>query len=83
MSLLEDLAHELEYPCRGVVTDMDAALCRAVEVVYPEKPHQYCLKHALAALELSCGGRPLRSWRDIGDTWCSIIVSTGYQGPPI
>lgn len=59
MSFLEDLVHELEYPCRGVVTDMDAALCRAVEVVYPEKPHQYCLKHALAALEEVIGYKPL------------------------
>jgi len=45
----------LRYPCRGITTDLDAVLTRAVEVSYPEKPHQYCLKHALATLEKLLG----------------------------
>jgi transposase-like protein len=59
MSFLEELVHELKYPCRGIVTDLDAALRHAVEVVYPEKPHQYCLKHAVAALEELIGYKAL------------------------
>ena len=45
----------VRYPCRGITTDLDTVLTRAVEEVYGEKPHQYCLKHALAALEKLLG----------------------------
>jgi transposase-like protein len=48
----------LRYPCRAVVTDLDTALTRAVEETYREKPHQYCLKHAQAALDTLVGYRP-------------------------
>lgn len=40
---------------KGVVTDLDPALTRAVEVVCAEIPHQYCIKHALAAIGLLIG----------------------------
>jgi len=59
ISFLEELSVELRYPCRGVVTDMDAALRRAVEIMYPETPHQYCLKHVLGAVEELIGYTPL------------------------
>jgi transposase-like protein len=45
----------LGYQCCGVTTDLDTVLTRAVEEEYPEKPHQYCLKHALAALDALLG----------------------------
>ena len=54
---------ELGYPCRGITTDLDTVLTRAVEEVYAEKPHQYCLKHALAALELLLGYKSLMARR--------------------
>ena len=50
---------QLPYPCRGIVTDLDTVLTRAVEEEYREKPHQYCLKHALAALENLLGYKGL------------------------
>jgi len=50
---------DLGYPCRGITTDLDTVLTRAVEEEYPEKPHQYCLKHALAALETLLGYKGL------------------------
>jgi transposase-like protein len=53
----------LRYPCRGIVTDLDTVLTRAVEEEYPEKPHQYCLKHALAALETLLGYKTLMAHR--------------------
>ena len=41
----------LGYQCRGIVSDLDESLRRAIEWVYRGKPHQYCIKHALAALD--------------------------------
>lgn len=46
---------DLGYRCRGITTDLDTVLTRAVEEKYPEKPHQYCLKHALAIVEKLLG----------------------------
>jgi len=40
---------------KGLVTDLDPALTRAVEVVRAEMPHQYCIKHALAAISILIG----------------------------
>ena len=40
---------------RGVVTDLDTALTLAVEHVFTGIPHQYCLKHALSAIEDQIG----------------------------
>jgi len=40
---------------KGVVTDLDPALTRAVEVVGAGIPHQYCIKHALAAIGILIG----------------------------
>ena len=40
---------------KGVVSDLDPALTRAVAVVYAEIPHQYCIKHALAAIGILIG----------------------------
>jgi transposase-like protein len=49
---------------RGIVTDLDTALTKAVEAVYAGKPHQYCLKHALWSLERSLGYNPLAArWK--------------------
>lgn len=48
----------LGYPFRGAVTDLDTALTRAVETVYAGKPHQYCLKHAIAAVDKILGYKP-------------------------
>lgn len=39
----------------GVVTDLDPSLTRAVSVVCAEIPHQYCIKHALAAIGVLIG----------------------------
>jgi transposase-like protein len=44
---------------RGIVTDLDTAVTKAVEREYAEKPHQYCLKHALRSLERLLGYNPL------------------------
>ena len=40
---------------KAVVSDLDPALTRAVAVVYAEIPHQYCIKHALAAIGILIG----------------------------
>ncbi|MDP2885335.1 MAG: transposase [Ignavibacteria bacterium] len=40
---------------KGVVTDLDPALTRAVAVVCPQTPHQYCIKHALSAIAILIG----------------------------
>lgn len=53
----------LKLRVRAVVTDMDPALCKAVEIVYAGKPHQYCIKHALGAIEKLIGYREYRSAR--------------------
>jgi transposase-like protein len=58
MSFLQEV-QALHYPCRGITTDMDTVLRRAVQEEYGEKPHQYCLKHALGALETDIGYKPL------------------------
>lgn len=42
---------------KGVVTDLDTVLTRAVALVCAEIPHQYCLKHALVAVEQMMGYR--------------------------
>jgi transposase-like protein len=49
----------LGYRCRAVVTDLDTVLTRAVGLEYRQNPHQYCLKHALGALETLLGYRSL------------------------
>lgn len=43
---------------KGIVTDLDTVLSRTVALVFAEKPHQYCLKHALAAVEELIGYTP-------------------------
>lgn len=40
---------------KGVVTDLDPALTRAVAVMCPQTPHQYCIKHALSAIAILIG----------------------------
>jgi hypothetical protein len=40
---------------KGVVSDLDPALTRALAVVCAETPHQYCIKHALAAIGILIG----------------------------
>jgi len=50
---------------RAMVTDLDTVLTLAVEKVYPQTPHQYCIKHALAAIEEILGYKPIavrRGW---------------------
>ena len=46
---------ELGVRLKGVVTDLDRALTRALEAVCAETPHQYCIKHALAAIAMLIG----------------------------
>lgn len=46
---------ELGVQLKGVVTDIDPALTRALESVCAKTPHQYCIKHALAAIALLIG----------------------------
>jgi transposase-like protein len=46
---------ELGVRLKGIVTDLDPALTRAVAVVCPQIPHQYCIKHALAAIGILIG----------------------------
>ena len=45
----------LGYECRGITSDLDTSLTLAIHRVYPKKPHQYCIKHALAVLERILG----------------------------
>lgn len=52
---------DLGVKCRGVVTDLDTSLSLAVEGIYGGIPHQYCLKHALGAIEKLLGYRGLTS----------------------
>ena len=40
---------------KGLVSDLDPALTRAIEVICPETPHQYCIKHALTAIGILIG----------------------------
>jgi transposase-like protein len=54
VAFLEDV-QTLGYPCRGLTSDLDTSFTLAIERVYPGKPHQYCIKHALAALEKILG----------------------------
>lgn len=64
MKFLEGL-RALRLKLRGIVTDLDTALTLAVRKTYPEIPHQYCIKHALDALEELMGYRPVvqrRRW---------------------
>lgn len=65
MQFLQDIIDELQYPCRALVTDLDTSLSRAVDLMYAGKPHQYCLKHALSALDELMEYRPFavrRHW---------------------
>jgi transposase-like protein len=50
-----DEVKALPVTCRGIVTDMDQALTKAVGVVFPGKPHQYCLKHVLDSIDQRIG----------------------------
>jgi transposase-like protein len=54
VKFLEEV-HALGYPCRGITSDLDTSLTLAIERVYAEKPHQYCVKHALSVLEKILG----------------------------
>lgn len=47
----------LKYPCRGITSDLDSSLTLAVGWAYAKKPHQYCVKHALGAVEKLLGYR--------------------------
>jgi transposase-like protein len=54
MAFLEDVKR-LSGNWWAIVTDLDTPLTMAVKRVFPGKPHQYCLKHALSAIETSIG----------------------------
>ena len=47
----------LGYPCQAITSDLDTSLTLAIEKVFAEKPHQYCIKHALGVLEQLMGYR--------------------------
>jgi transposase-like protein len=53
----------LDYNCRGITSDLDTSFTLAIERVYAEKPHQYCIKHALASLEQILGYRQARAMK--------------------
>lgn len=74
MKFLQEIIDELPYRCRAVVTDLDTSLSRAVEVMYAGKPHQYCLKHALSALEGLIGYRPFAARRH----WNQSTLRTSF-----
>jgi transposase-like protein len=74
MKFLQEIIDELQYHCRAVVTDLDTSLSRAVEVVYAGKPHQYCLKHALSALEELMEYRPFAARRH----WNQSTLRTSF-----
>ena len=62
---LEEITGDLSYPLKGIITDLDSALCTAIERRYPAIPHQICLKHAFTALEKAIGYLPYaqrRGW---------------------
>jgi len=60
VSFLEEVK-ALEYECRGISSDLDTSFTLAIGKVYPGKPHQYCIKHALATLEQILGYRRARA----------------------
>jgi len=72
---LREIVEECQYNCRGVVTDLDQSLRRGVEIVFPGKPHQFCLKHAFLSIEKRIGYKPL----DIRHRWNKQIVRREFQ----
>jgi len=60
VSFLEEV-QALGYNCLGITSDLDTSWTLAIERVYAEKPHQYCIKHALAVLEQILGYRRTRA----------------------
>jgi transposase-like protein len=74
-SFLGEIRDELPYECVGVVTDLDTALTRAVEGVYAGKPHQYCLNHALRAIEKTIGYSDLASHY----RWNRVILRRQFE----
>ena len=72
---LADIVEECKYNCRGVVTDLDQSLRRGVEIVFPGKPHQFCLKHAFSSIEKRIGYKPL----DVHYRWNKQIVRREFQ----
>jgi len=62
VTFLEEV-QALGYPCRGITSDLDTALTLAIGRVYAKKPHQYCIKHALAILEELLGYPPSQRQR--------------------
>lgn len=51
----ETFRDELQYPMRGLTTDQEMLFHLAYRRVYPGKPHQLCLKHALESLDRHLG----------------------------
>lgn len=70
---------------RGIVTDLDTAVTKAVERQYAGKPHQYCLKHALRSLERLLGYNPLAArWRSTqGKLRTEFVRLPGRKGQQI
>jgi len=66
---------------KGLVTDLDPALTRAVEVVCAEIPHQYCIKHALSAIGILIGyvERDGRQWRKTHSEADEPVTQAGDQ----
>lgn len=57
-AFLTEIMTTVDVRWKGIVTDLDTVLSRAVALVSAKIPHQYCLKHALAAVEHLMGYRP-------------------------
>jgi len=60
VSFLEEVK-ALDYNCCGITSDLDTSFTLAIERVYAGKPHQYCIKHALASVEHILGYRRARA----------------------
>ena len=66
---------------RGVITDMDPSLTRALSIVCPETPHQYCIKHALTAIGVLIEYAEMRVRRDViaDQRWNSLILREQHR----
>jgi len=51
----EEIRDDLEYPLKGIVSDMDDATLWAAQEVFGDVPHQYCLAHALRLVDDKTG----------------------------
>jgi transposase-like protein len=58
LAFVTEIVTAFAVPWKGIVTDLDTVLSRAVALMFAETPHQYCLKHAFAVAEQLMGYTP-------------------------